>query len=36
MMKSDFDFVEAFQNTVLGKLVRDVRKFERNYGVEIR
>lgn len=36
MMKSDFAFVEDFQNTVFGKLVRDVRKFERNYGVEIR
>jgi hypothetical protein len=36
MMESDFQFAEGFQNTVFGKLVRDVRKFERNYGVEIR
>lgn len=36
MMESDFEFVESFQNTVFGKLVRDVRKFERNYGVKIR
>jgi len=36
MMESDFEFVEDFQNNVFGKLVRDVRKFERNYGVEIR
>jgi len=36
MMESDFQFVEGFQNTVFGKLVRDVRKSEGNYGVEIR
>lgn len=36
MMESDFEFVENFQNTVFRKLVRDIRKFERNYGVEIR
>lgn len=36
MMRSDFEFIEDFQNEVFGKLVRDVRKFERNTGVEIR
>lgn len=36
MMGSDFEFVESFQNNVFGKLVRDVREFERNYRVEIR
>lgn len=36
MLKSDLEFVEDFQNTVFRKLVRDIRKFERNYGVEIR
>lgn len=36
MMRYDFEFIEGFQNTVFSKLIRDVRKFERNYGVEIR
>jgi len=36
MIESDFQFIESFQNKVFGKLVRDVRKFEQNYGVEIR
>jgi hypothetical protein len=36
MLTSDLKFVEGFQNTVFGKLVRDVKNFERNYGVEIR
>jgi hypothetical protein len=36
MISDDFVFIEGFQNTVFGKLARDVRIFERNYGVEIR
>ena len=35
MMRDDFKFIEDFQDTIFGKLVRDVRKFEKNYGVEI-
>jgi hypothetical protein len=36
MMNSDFEFIESFQDTVFSKLARDSRKFEHNYGLEIR
>ncbi len=35
MMRDDLAFLEKLQNRVFGKLVRDIRKFERNYGVTI-
>lgn len=35
MMKEDLSFVEALQNNVFSKLVRDVVIFEHNHGVEI-
>ena len=35
-MTDDFRFIETFQNQVFAKLVRDINKFERNYGVVIR
>lgn len=35
MMQSDLQFIETFQNQVFSKLTRDVRKFEKNNGVEI-
>jgi len=36
MLNSDLEFVEQFQDTVFGKLVRDVKRFEQNHEVEIR
>jgi hypothetical protein len=36
MLKGDLEFVERFQHIVFGKLVRDVRKFDRNHSVQIR
>lgn len=36
MMRNDFAFIERFQGRVFGKLVRDIRLFERHYNVEIR
>lgn len=36
MLNSDLEFVEQFQDTVFGKLVRDVKRFEQTHGVEIR
>jgi len=36
MMRDDLAFIESFQSKVFVKLARDVKRFERNYGVEIR
>jgi hypothetical protein len=36
MLEDDLAFIDGLQNNIFGKLVRDVRKFERNYGIEIR
>jgi hypothetical protein len=36
MMYEDFVYIEQFQSKVFAKLTRDVRRFEKNHGVEIR
>ena len=35
MTKSDFEFVERLQNDVFRRLTKDIRRFERNYGLVI-